>query len=101
MPPVPTGGLGSRNASQNPKPPDPNGGFLRFLTDFPVSNVERPSWVVPLPCEKEVVMEDFDVVTGPSPSRMPSTAKTPLLPPSPPGEREKETTPEEPENEAT
>jgi hypothetical protein len=42
-------------------------------------------------------MEDFDVVTGPSPSRMPGRVNTPSPQPSPRGETEKERAPAEPE----
>jgi hypothetical protein len=50
-----------------------------------------------LPLRRRLVMEDFDVVTGPSPSRMPPRVKAPSPRPSPRGEREKEREPAEPE----
>jgi hypothetical protein len=42
-------------------------------------------------------MEDFDVVTGPAPSRMPARVNAPSPQPSPRGERERERDPAEPE----
>jgi hypothetical protein len=40
-------------------------------------------------------MEDFDVVTGPAPGKV-EARRAPSPQPSPRGEREKETTPDEP-----